>query len=146
MADPFSVAGSAVGVVSLGIVLCNSLISYTNTAKDAKHRASQISDRLESLADSLERLQAVTDKFDPSQCTSSTTSAVTSCATAREAVRKVLGKLGGQPQERAGVRGQIGEIKRRLSYPFKQDDILYWKGVLEGVQQDLHTTLLTWGL
>lgn len=38
MADPFSVAGSAVGVVSLSIQVCKDLVWYIDTAKDATNR------------------------------------------------------------------------------------------------------------
>jgi len=37
-------------------------------------------------------------------------------------------------------------MKRRLSYPFKQEDILYWRDVLKDIHQDLHTALLTLSL
>ncbi|KAF2874665.1 hypothetical protein BDV95DRAFT_615960, partial [Massariosphaeria phaeospora] len=146
MTDPFSVAGSAVGVVSLGLLVCNSLISYTNNAKDAKRKASQISTQLDDLLNLLDQLQTVTQKIGPSQHASSTTSVITASSTAIQAVRKVLGKLGDEPQERIGIRNQVSSIKRRLSYPFKQEEILYWKGVLESIQQNLHTALLSWGL
>ena len=33
MGDPFSVAGSAVGVISLGLAICQSLISYYGSWK-----------------------------------------------------------------------------------------------------------------
>ena len=103
MTDPFSVAGSAVGVVSLGITACKGLIWYIDNAKDAEDRASQISDRLDSLASHLELLQTIVEKFGPSQCVSATTSAITACATAIEEIRKRLGKLG-KPKGSSGIR------------------------------------------
>ena len=145
MTDPFSVAGSAVGVVSLGITACKSLIWYIDNAKDAEDRASQISDRLDSLASHLELLQTIVEKFGPSQCVSATTSAITACATAIEEIRKRLGKLG-KPKGTSGIREQINDMKRRLSYPFKQEDILYWRDILKDIHQDLHTALLTLSL
>jgi hypothetical protein len=145
-ADPFSIAGSAVGVISLSITICQGLISYIDTAKDAEARTSQISARLDSLADELERLQGVVNALRSSPCASSLGSVIMACATAIENIRKKLGKLSTPHGGATPIRERFRDIKRRLLYPFKQEDIIYWKDVLRDVQQDLQTALLTLSL
>jgi len=56
MADPFSVTGSAVGIVSLGLQICKGLEWYVSSVKEAKDKAEQIATETEELASLLERL------------------------------------------------------------------------------------------
>jgi hypothetical protein len=142
MADPFSVAGSAIGVVSLGITACKGLIWYIDNAKEAKEKTSCISARVDSLADLLELLQSVVGGLDPSSCSSSTVSAITACDTAINNIRKKLGSSSIGRAHGSTIRARLHDIKFRLSYPFKQGEIVYLKDLLEGVQQELHTALL----
>jgi hypothetical protein len=50
MADPFSIVGSIVGVVSFGIKVCEELVTFIGHAKDGKSEMSQISSRMDDLA------------------------------------------------------------------------------------------------
>ncbi|ORX95004.1 hypothetical protein BCR34DRAFT_608103 [Clohesyomyces aquaticus] len=143
MADPFSVTGSAVGVVSLGLQICKDLIGYINTAKDATDQIAQISRQMEDLANNLERLQTIVSKLDPCHATTANgaSSGIIACA---EALQKIQRKLA--PSERiegSKFRQQFHDLKERLIYPFKQDDILFWKDMVESIQQNLHTALIT---
>jgi hypothetical protein len=90
MAKPFSIAGSAVGNLSLGISLCQGLISYTNEAKDANEKTLQISTQLDRLTDMLDRLQAVFNTLKSSTCAFSVNSVITAFATAIESICKNL--------------------------------------------------------
>ena len=57
MSDPFSTAGSAVGVFSLAIVACQGLVSYIGDLKDAKEKTVQIADQMDAFSEHLERLE-----------------------------------------------------------------------------------------
>ncbi|KAF2873941.1 hypothetical protein BDV95DRAFT_604162 [Massariosphaeria phaeospora] len=140
MADPVSVAGGAVGVLSLSIQVCERLVWFITNVKDAKDKTAQIHAELDSLADLLELLESIIGKLNPSGSVSATRSGIEACA---EAIKKIRTKISDQSNANdSKLRFHIKRAKQRLAYPFKQEDIMHWKGVVESIQQSLHTALL----
>jgi Asp-tRNA(Asn)/Glu-tRNA(Gln) amidotransferase C subunit len=140
MADPFSVAGSAVGVVSLGIQICMVLERYVSGVKEAKDKTEQIVAETEELANLLELLESIISKVDQSQAVSATRSGITSCAKAISTIKKKL-----RPDDQASsdrIRSSLKGLVKRLAFPFKEAEIKYWKDVLNTIQQSLQTALL----
>ncbi|CAN9380953.1 unnamed protein product [Alternaria alternata] len=140
MADPFSITGSAVGVVSLAIQLCKGLEWYVSGVKDARDKAEQIAAEMEELANLLELLESIVAKVDPSQSVSTTLTGIASCADAIATIRKKL-----KPDSHAssgGMRSNLKRLGKRMAFPFKEAEIEYWKGVLNTIQQSLQTALL----
>jgi hypothetical protein len=142
MADPFSVAGTAVGIISLGIQTCKGIVWYIDTAKDAKEKAERLRREVGQLADILESLETTVTQLGLSSTSTSTVtySGISACASALEQIRGRLGTRSSIGQSRIKTRVQI--IKERLSYPFKEGDLVYWKNALDHVQQHLQTALL----
>jgi hypothetical protein len=146
MTDPFSVAGSAVGIVSLGLTVCKELISYVGHVKDRDLEVELISGRMEKLTEYLEQLQAIVNRVDSqttmfgSNVTAMATSGIEACAAA---LRKVETKLPStiDPHNDTTFRGQARAWKTRLAYPFRREDILFLKDLVESVQQNLTTAL-----
>jgi hypothetical protein len=64
MTDPFSVAGSAVGVASLGIRVCQGLISYYQDWKSQDDDIKAAVRSLEDLEQTLELLHSILNKSD----------------------------------------------------------------------------------
>ncbi|KAI4929085.1 hypothetical protein J4E85_005709 [Alternaria conjuncta] len=140
MADPFSITGSAVGVVSLAIQVCKGLEWYLSGVKEAKNKAEQIAAETEELANLLEQLESVIGKVDPSQSVSATRTGIVSCAEAIATIRKKL-----KPDDQAadgGIKSSLKRLTKRLVFPFIEADIKYWKDVLNTIQQSLQTALL----
>ena len=140
MADPFSITGSAVGVVSLAIQVCKGLEWYLSGVKEAKNKAEQIAAETEELANLLEQLEFVIGTVDPSQSVSATRTGIVSCANAIATIRKKL-----KPDDQAansGIKSSLKRLTKRLAFPFKEADITYWKDVLNTIQQSLQTALL----
>ncbi|KAH8632632.1 hypothetical protein IG631_11266 [Alternaria alternata] len=140
MADPFSITGSAVGVVSLAIQLCKGLEWYVSGVKDAKNKAEQIAAEVEELANLLELLESIVAKVDPSHTVTATRTGIKSCADAIATIRKKL-KPGDQASD-GGIKSSLKRLGKRLAFPFKEADITYWKDVLNSVQQSLQTALI----
>jgi len=140
MADPFSITGSAVGVVSLAIQVCKGLEWYLSGVKEAKDKAEQIAAETEELANLLERLESVIGKGDPSQSVSATRTGIVSCANAIATIRKKL-KSDDQAAN-SGIKSNLKRLTKRLAFPFKEADITYWRDVLNTIQQSLQTALL----
>ncbi|KAL3469151.1 hypothetical protein BJX99DRAFT_265470 [Aspergillus californicus] len=57
MADPFSIAGSTVGVVSLGLQVCNTLVTYCRSVKDADQDIQTIANKAAGLRVPLKTLR-----------------------------------------------------------------------------------------
>jgi hypothetical protein len=142
MADPFSVAGTAVGIISLGIQTCKGIVWYIDTAKDAKEKAERLRREVEQLADILESLETTVTQAGLSSTSTLTVthSGIAACASALEQIKERLGTHSSIGQSRIKIR--IQTIKERLSYPFKEGDLVYWKNALDHVQQHLQTALL----
>lgn len=140
MADPFSITGSAVGVVSLAIQLCKGLEWYVSGVKDAKDKAEQIAAEMEELANLLELLESIVAKVDPSHTVTATRTGIESCADAIATIRKKL-KPGDQASD-GGIKSSLKRLGKRMAFPFKEAEIEYWKGVLNTIQQSLQTALL----
>lgn len=140
MADPFSITGSAVGVVSLAIQLCKGLEWYVSGIKDAKDKAERIAADTEELTNLLQLLETIVAKVDPSQSVSTTLTGIASCAEAIATIRKKL-KLDNQAVH-GGIKSSLKRLGKRMAFPFKDAEIEYWKGVLNTIQQSLQTALL----
>ncbi|KAI4663361.1 uncharacterized protein J4E78_003773 [Alternaria triticimaculans] len=139
MADPFSITGSAVGVVSLAIQVCKGLEWYLSGVKEAKNKAEQITAETEQLANLLELLESTISKVDQSNSVSATRTGIVSCAHAIATIRKKL-----KPDDEAvngGMKSSLKRLTKRLAFPFKEAEIRYWKDVLNTVQQSLQTAL-----
>lgn len=64
MGDPISAAGTAVGIISLGIQVCQSLISYYDRWKSFDDDIAQIQGKLDGLKETLENLgENIVPKF-----------------------------------------------------------------------------------
>lgn len=140
MADPFSVAGSAVGVASLGILICQGLVIYIGDVKDDKERTAQVLRQIDELASHLERLISILSKMEPNPHTLGAKQGIVVCA---EAINKIKDKLGWELNgARSTCRMQWKDPKKRLGYTLKKADIAHVRGVVEFIEQNLHTALL----
>jgi len=133
------VAGTVVGVISLSLQLYDKLSKYANGVKDADTKAAQILAEMDNLADLLEELEAITSRVTTNRPATLTKQGICECARAIAMVRSKVGD-DGSPGSRPWAK--LRKTVRRLAYPFKEADIVYWKDVLSYVQQHLNTALL----
>ncbi|RYO41136.1 hypothetical protein AA0111_g1172 [Alternaria arborescens] len=135
------VAGTIFGVISLSIQLFEKLNTYTNSVKDARTKAEQITSELDTLVNLLENLETIISRLDPTTSTALTRNSIQECARAIEVIRSRFGDV---PPVKGSVRfwTRSENVIKRLTYPFKENDIKYWKDVLASIQQSLQTALL----
>ncbi|CAI9637082.1 unnamed protein product [Alternaria burnsii] len=135
------VAGTIFGVISLSIQLFDKFNTYTNSVKDARRKAEQITGELDILVSLLENLETIVSRLDPTTSTALTRNSIQECARAVEVIRSRLGDV---PAVKGSVRfwTRSRNVIKRLTYPFKESDIKYWKDVLASIQQSLQTALL----
>lgn len=62
MSDPFSVAGSAVGIVSLGLAVCQGIIGYYNAYKGQEDEVDEMLEKTSRLASILKLLKPHLDR------------------------------------------------------------------------------------
>ena len=134
------IAASAVGVVSLGIKLCEDLITYIGHVKDSQAEVSQISDQLERLADILEHLHAVSREAG-ADATRLVDAGIAACTTTLQKIQDQLPVLDNDGADES-FRASVRSWRRRLAYPLlKREELFNLKAVLENIQLNLNTTL-----
>lgn len=138
MAEPLSIAGSTIGIVSFGITVCKDLVAFIDHVKDGNSEKSQISRRMDQLANCLEQLQSVVDatKSPDEDIISCADPAINACVTALERVREKLPS----PSQKSGkgsFSSYMREWKTNLAYPFRRGELLSLKEMVEGFQQNL---------
>ncbi|KAF2490880.1 hypothetical protein BU16DRAFT_585229 [Lophium mytilinum] len=66
MSDPISVAGTAIGVVSLGLSLCQNLVDYVEALQDRKNNVRSILSKVDCLRTSLDMVKDAVSHVSPS--------------------------------------------------------------------------------
>ena len=125
MADPLSVAGSAVGVVSLGLFLCKELVSYYRSWSSQNQDVQDIISRIEQLANILEILKGSLNRLSESgyaAALSQVESSVLSCSNAMTKLQETLEKCHRNPKPDSPVDMFIVQTKRLL-FPFRKDTL-----------------------
>jgi uncharacterized protein Yka (UPF0111/DUF47 family) len=142
MADPFSVASGAIGVVSMGLTVCDGLISYISAFKGQTQFLSSLSGRAEDLNKCLRLLNQalpalrtrtpdVARKIEESlaECESGIVALQSKVA----AFQRVQG-----PSLR---RDSLHHVSRKAIFPFKKDALVDLSGSIDSLQQNLETVL-----
>ncbi|KAF2683829.1 hypothetical protein K458DRAFT_432023 [Lentithecium fluviatile CBS 122367] len=132
-------ADLAVGLVSLSLQVCKELTWYIGGAKEAKNRSAQIATRIERLASLLERLDLIVKRRETSGAQGVASEGIVACA---KALAEIGAKLGCERSVRGSAfRQQMRILGQRLAFPFKQDDVMFLKDVLGGVEHFLGLAL-----
>lgn len=136
MAD---IAGTAVGIVSVSIQLCQGIVWYADGFGNAEDRARQVIAEMNRLVDLLELLQSVITKLDTGSTMLATQSGIVACSTAIDQIRSKVGDVslvGG-----LGLRAGMKKLVKRVTFPFRESEVRYWKTVINDIQQSLQTAL-----
>jgi hypothetical protein len=141
MADPFSITGSAVGVVSLGIVVCKELYTLLEDVKTATNKAEDIRAGLDRLEDHLERLETELGKFGSTSSVAGASASVVACANVLNRFRDEIPGIASANESK--IRQKFQTLRFRLSYPFKKGELQYLRTLVKDIHQDLHTAQLT---
>ncbi|OAL48579.1 hypothetical protein IQ07DRAFT_80693 [Pyrenochaeta sp. DS3sAY3a] len=144
MSDPFSVAGTAVGITSLGIQTCQILIRYYSQFRGIHQDIDDVLKRVESLECILERLVAVNTKMSSYE-SSNLETALNSCAQASQRLKDLVDKVS------TGLEGKSNQdrlraARSRLMWPFKKETLADLKLNLNDFQDNLALALQVSGL
>ena len=143
MGDPFSVAASAVSVVSLGIQLCQGLLSYYGDYKSYDEDVSSLCRKVEDLRSTLEICADVLHKpgLTASKASVNVTKNIEACKDGLDSLQKSLDscKKLSRPQ---GLKANLQNYGQRTLYPFKKSNLLQLQSTVVELQENLHTALL----
>ncbi|PGG95177.1 hypothetical protein AJ80_10005, partial [Polytolypa hystricis UAMH7299] len=122
MADPLSVGGSAVGIISLGIAVCDGLVRYYRSWKDCGGDVEAMLESIESLMGSFQCLGPCLESDGLNKDLVKQVEASIKLSRNRvESLDRELEKL--KREANPNMRQKIHFQSRRLLYPFKQDTI-----------------------
>ncbi|KAJ5604460.1 hypothetical protein N7510_009614 [Penicillium lagena] len=133
MADPLSVLGTALSVISLGLQMREEIVSYCRAWRGIHQELQDVANKADGLEAPLEALREIiqeTQLTDPKIA---------------EDLQTKLGALrGGIERTRdlpESVRDKIRAKGKRAAYPFRKDMLRELANELDSIQINLHTTL-----
>jgi hypothetical protein len=145
MADPFSVTGSAVGVISLGLTVCHGLLAYYGQFKAFHEQIDEVTDRMATLESILKTLQHVlvnSHVLSTRETSSSASVAIDSILKCHEGLKKLkrmLEKCDATKSERSST--SHNKQISRLLYPFRRDTLMALTETMSCLQVNLNTSL-----
>lgn len=139
MSDPVSLAGTAVGIVSLGLSVCKGLVSYYSQVRDCPKETKNMLQKIEGLKDVLEVLEDVFRSHDDlkteTPAVKTAKQNILACTNGLEELKDITEKC----EATSAKSGR--DLINRMSYPFRRDTI---KAILEHVdslQSNLDTSI-----
>ncbi|KAL4882643.1 hypothetical protein BJY04DRAFT_217138 [Aspergillus karnatakaensis] len=143
MTDPFSVAASVAGVLSLGIEVCKGIIKYTDAWRGSDAEIANVTLKAEQLSNTLRQLEKVLN--DAGSLDSAVVHNIRGIILANNnhivKLREQILKCEAVPGPAADMKDKVRVVIKRAKYPFVRDSLLRMKDVLGELQVNLHTAL-----
>jgi len=136
MADPFSVAGSAVGVISLGISVCQGLLQYYASWGDDGDDIAATMRLLEGLMTSFQSLKLVVESpdFKP-ELVGQLKEKIMNCEDGVERLRKKLEKI--KKEDPTSLQKKALSQLRRMSYPFMRSTLVKVQEIVSDLRDNV---------
>jgi DNA-binding transcriptional MerR regulator len=140
MSDPLSIAGSAVGIISLGLQVCGEIVSYCQSWRGFDEDIQRITEKADALRMPLKQLRELiedtqrTNPADASDLEEKTQSLQQAIMRLKAARDRYSSTNSVSPN---GFRYQVKKAK----YPFKKDGLREMCSDLDSIQLVLQTTL-----
>ncbi|KAI0448414.1 hypothetical protein F5B21DRAFT_497590 [Xylaria acuta] len=143
MADPLSVAGLIVSVISVGIEVTGSLSNYLDAVKAREEELRSAKRQATDMAGLLSTIKDLIPQVESSSPASATTIGhhVKSCDTELRDLRALLSELLQPVPSGSGIRLKVAETKMKLTYPFNRSHVSRLEGRLSKVNSTLQTAL-----
>lgn len=138
MAEAFGVAGSAVGVISLGIQVCQGLLTYYDSWKGCHQDIESTSRSIANLTAILKRIaRVIGDQAKEGDVVEQQiNNIVTQCLGSIKGLSEELTKFEKYPDS-ADIRAKIKSHMRRLYYPFKESNLAKLRDSVQDIRDDL---------
>lgn len=131
------VAGSAVGIVSLGIQVCQGLIQYYGSWKDAPEDVTQMCQSVRNLEETLKLLEdTITDNRVSTQAKTGVQNNIDACTVSINKLQSKLMKV--QELKGSGIWPKVHGQGRRLLYPFRESTLLKLRGIIAEIRENIN--------
>jgi hypothetical protein len=143
MADPFSIAGSAVGIISLGLTVCQALISYYGPWSAYDKEISYLAKKAEGLKTTLTILQVHVQNLESSDplVIMEVQRTMVECAKLLQILKSAIEKCKNTSPP-SDLKEKVQALKNRMLYPLRRDTVQWLMNSVEGLQSNLNTTML----
>lgn len=137
MSDPLSVAGTAVGIASLGIQVCQGLIKYLQAVND---RNEEIRDAVRDVKQVLSLLDNLNNTLPSDGLGNGTTSIQAYIDNCNEKLTGLQRLLDGLSKTQSGnkITKKAVNAMRNISYPFQREKLIEMRQSLRSVLNDLN--------
>ena len=130
------VAGSAVGIISLGIQVCQGLTQYYGSWKEAPKDVVQMRKSVQNLEETLKVLKVtIKDKGVATQAETGVQNSIDACTVSINELQDKL--IGVQKVKGSGIWSKVNEQGCRLLYPFRKSTLLKLKGIVAEIRENL---------
>lgn len=137
----FGVAGSAVGVISLGIQVCQGLLQYYGGWKGGREDVASMYSSVENLAETLRALQQTVQGKSLSVNAKNVQSSIAACETGIQELQRKLAKV--QKVRGSDTVSKLHEQGRRLLYPFRESTLIKLKEIVSDIRANLNLAVDT---
>ena len=141
MADPFSVAGGVVGVVSLAITACQGVISYYNSWETQDQNIIDAKGKIERLRSSLSALQEILPKIKSSPAIAEhVEQCMLCCREGTVRLENFLGKCRKDPAP-VSLRDKIRACRQKALFPFRESSLHSLREIVQDLEGNMSTAL-----
>jgi ankyrin repeat domain-containing protein 50 len=136
MTEPLSVTGSAVGIVSFGLTVCQGLLQYYASWKDCENDVATTCGSLEGLIRALQLLETSIKGhgFKP-EIVATIEESIKSCEGAVSCLQRKLDKI--KATKLPGSWERVRSQGRRMMYPFKESTLAKLREVVSELRDNL---------
>lgn len=139
MSDPLSASGSAVGIISLGVTVCQGLLQYYASWKDYENDVATAFHSLEGLAKTLQQLEMSSRgrNFEP-EILANLEDRIKSCESGIHCLRKKLDKVKAVELPVGSTSWEkIRSYGRRAQYPFRESTLAKLREIVSELRDNL---------
>ena len=141
MAEPLSIAGSAVGVISLAITACQGVLSYYNSWDTQDQNIKDAKGRIERLRTSLSALEEILPKISSSSAIAvHVEQCILSCKEGAVRLEQFLGKCRKNPAP-LSLTDRLRDCRQKAIFPFRQPSLDSLQEIVRGLEGNLGTAL-----
>jgi ankyrin repeat domain-containing protein 50 len=134
----FDVAVGAVGIVSFGITVCQGLLDYYHTWKDAESNVKRMYDSIEMVTKIFILLKSSLDKHPPEKdILDLVNESVDACKSGVETLEKELKEIKINSPKSDGWKEKLKAQIRRTLYPFHEPTLDHLVSISTGLQDNL---------
>ena len=144
MGDPFSIAASAVSVVSLGIQICQGLLSYYDDCKSFDSTINSLCQKIENLRMTFEICEGLlnTSGTTISKAHTNVIKNVDACKSNLTSLEKALDSCRKHPKPQQSWK-QIPGYGQQILFPFRKSHVQRLHSTVLTLQENVHLAILT---